>query len=171
MIFHYVIAHIQMQCSWETELLKKISRPKWSCSCLGCHISKVNFPVPVNAPLNQKHNISSQSPNTKATLDSILISLFLELSKQRQICNPSQKPCPFSALLLLTLCKSCSCPNTPQEEYSTACEALHSSNPWIVFPWIMDVKLIIKLFYFCHLKEHQAPKNFSYFLPVTTCPS
>lgn len=40
----------------------------------------------------------------------------------------------------------------PQEQSSTACEMLYSPNPWIVFPWIQDIKLSTKLF--CHLAMH-----------------
>lgn len=32
-----------------------------------------------------------------------------------------------------------------------ACQAQYSPNPWTVFPWINGIKLLTKLFQFCHL--------------------
>lgn len=50
-----------------------------------------------------------QSPKARPTLDSLLPSLFLDLSKSGQMGNLNQ-PCPVSELELVTLSKAHSCP-------------------------------------------------------------
>lgn len=59
----------------------------------------------------------SQSLNARPTLDSILISLFLDLSKSGQICNLNQ-PCPILELEILIVLKLSLFPKMSYEELS-----------------------------------------------------
>lgn len=65
----------------------KFLDPKWSCSCLGCHITNRNldnFPVPVNAWPHQQCSTYTSQPIPKCQLNSAFSF------QTSWLCNPSQ---------------------------------------------------------------------------------
>lgn len=86
----------------------------------------------------------SQSPTLATTLGPVRTSSSLECAR-----SDAHLRC-FLHSRTNTL-KNSLLPQIPRELRSTDWEASDSPSPQTVFPWVMDVKLVTKLLYFCHL--------------------